>query len=84
MESRGQKSHLEVVRYPYENPEEGMIGISGKGEVYVYCDNEWLLMKNLEEWEEVYDAEGKSIGRVKGSTFEDYRVLKDTEIVSLW
>lgn len=43
MESSIQQTHFKVVRYPYENPVEGMVGISDKGEVYVYAGNDWIL-----------------------------------------
>ena len=71
MEANVAKTHFEVVRYPCENLVEGMVGISDKGEVYVYTGNDWILMEDIEKWEEVYDANGKNIGRVKGNIFED-------------
>ena len=66
---------LEVVAYPYEGKvKEGQIAISAKGDLYVYCDNEWVLIEEVGKWEEVYDANGENIGRVKGNCFEDYRL----------
>jgi len=87
MESSIRQTHFKVVRYPYENPVDGMVGISDKGEVYVYVSDEWILMEDIEKWEEVYDANGKNIGRVKGNVFEDYRigeeVLRDMGIYEI-
>lgn len=83
MEVNVPKSHLKVTKYPCENPVEGMMGISDKGEIYVYIGNDWMLMEDIEKWEEVYDANGKNIGRVKGNIFEDYRIGEGMEIYEI-
>lgn len=38
---------------------------------------------DIEKWEEVYDANGKNIGRVKGNMFEDYRIGEDVGIYEI-
>lgn len=69
-------SLLKVVHYPYEGEVyPGLVGISAKGEIYVYID-EWMLVEVEKEWEDVYNKEGEMIGQVNSCTggFVDYRI----------